>query len=288
MGVISLRKKVTIPDLFEKKKKGEKITMITSYDYPMTQIVNEAEIDIILVGDSLGMVVQGHESTVPVTLEEIIYHCKCVMRGNSSTFVVGDMPFLSYEVSPQEAVRNAGRIMKEGGVDAVKLEGGVRVADKVEAIVKAGIPVMGHIGLTPQSVSLLGGFKVQGKDIDSAKKIIEDAIALEQAGVFSIVLECVPSGLAEIITKRVSVPTIGIGAGPNCDGQVLVLHDLLGLFKRFRPKFVKSYVNLYEIILKALVDYREEVKGGVFPGAEHSFSMNEEVLKALKEEYLGS
>ncbi len=281
-----MRKKVTIPDLFDKKKKNEKIVMITSYDYPMTQIVSEAEIDIILVGDSLGMVVQGRDSTVPVTMDEMVYHCKCVMRANPSCFVVGDMPFLSYEVSAQEAVKNAGRLMKEGGVDGVKLEGGVRVADKVEAIVKAGIPVMGHIGLTPQSVSLLGGFKVQGKDIDSARKIVEDAIALEQAGVFSIVLECVPSGLAEIITKRVSVPTIGIGAGPYCDGQVLVLHDLLGLFRRFRPKFVKAYIDLYDIILKTLIDYREEVKEGKFPTSEHSFSMNEEVLKTLKEEYL--
>lgn len=281
-----MRKKVTIPELLEKKKKGEKITMVTSYDYPMTQIVSEAEIDIILVGDSLGMVVQGKESTVPVTMEEMIYHCKCVMQANPSCFVVGDMPFLSYEVSVQEAVRNAGRLMKEGRVDAVKLEGGIRVADRVEAIVKAGIPVMGHIGLTPQSVSLLGGFRVQGKDIDSARKIIEDAIALEQAGVFSIVLECVPSGLAEIITKKISVPTIGIGAGPYCDGQVLVLHDLLGLFKRFKPKFVKTYIDLYDIILKTLIEYSNEVKEGRFPTSEHSFSMNEDVLRALEEEYL--
>ncbi len=285
MGV---RKKVTIPELHEKKKKGEKIVMITSYDYPMTQIVNEADIDIILVGDSLGMVVQGLDSTVPVTMEEIIYHCKCVMRGNKHAFVVGDMPFLSYEVSIEEAVRNAGRIMKEGGVDAVKLEGGVRMADRVEAIVRAGIPVMGHIGLTPQSVSLLGGFKVQGKSMDSARNIIEDAIALEQAGVFSIILECVPSGLAEIITKRVSVPTIGIGAGPYCDGQVLVLHDMLGLFKRFKPRFVKTYTELYDIILKALEEYRDEVKSGGFPTSEHSFTMNEEVYNQLKEEYLKS
>ncbi len=282
------RKKVTIPELHEKKKKGEKIVMITSYDYPMTQIVNEADIDIILVGDSLGMVVQGLESTVPVTMDEIIYHCKCVMRANKHAFVVGDMPFLSYEVSVEEAVRNAGRIMKEGGVDAVKLEGGVRMADRVEAIVRAGIPVMGHIGLTPQSVSLLGGFKVQGKSMDSARNIIEDAIALEQAGVFSIILECVPSGLAEIITKRVSVPTIGIGAGPYCDGQVLVLHDMLGLFKRFKPRFVKTYTELYDIILKALEEYRDEVKSGGFPTSEHSFTMNEEVYNQLKEEYLKS
>ncbi|MCD6363792.1 MAG: 3-methyl-2-oxobutanoate hydroxymethyltransferase [Synergistetes bacterium] len=283
-----MRKKVTIPELYEKKKKGEKIVMITSYDYPMTQIVNEADIDIILVGDSLGMVVQGLESTVPVTMDEIVYHCRCVMRANKHAFVVGDMPFLSYEVSIEEAVRNAGRIMKEGGVDAVKLEGGVRMADRVEAIVRAGIPVMGHIGLTPQSVSLLGGFKVQGKSIDSARNIIEDAIALEQAGVFSIILECVPSGLAEIITRKVSVPTIGIGAGPHCDGQVLVLHDMLGLFKRFKPRFVKTYIELYDIILKALEEYRDEVKSGGFPTSEHSFTMNEEVYNQLKEEYLKS
>lgn len=282
-----MRGKVTIGELMEKKASGQKIVMVTSYDFPMTCAVNDADVDLILVGDSLGMVVQGQSGTVPVTMEQMIYHCQCVVRGNRHAFVVGDMPFMSYEVSAEEAVRNAGRLVKEGGVDAVKLEGGRRVADRVRAITAAGIPVMGHIGLTPQSATMLGGFKVQGKDLDSARAIVEDALALEEAGAFSLVLECIPAPLASVITRRLRIPTIGIGAGPDCDGQVLVLHDMLGLFKRFRPKFVKAYASLYEEAVRALSAYRDEVRSGVFPGPEHSFSMSEETARLLEKEYLG-
>ncbi len=281
-----MQKKITIPQLIEKKQKKEKITMLTCYDYSFAKILEDAGIDIILVGDSLGMVVQGHDSTVYVELEDIIYHCRCVKRAIKTAFIVGDMPFLTYEASPFDAVKNAGRIIKEGGADAVKLEGGIRVIDRVKAILDAGIPVMGHIGLTPQTATMLGGFRVQGKDVDSARKIIEDAKALSEAGVFALVLECVPYNLAKLITELVSVPTIGIGAGSFCDGQVLVLYDMLGLFEGFKLKFVKQYLNLYSQIKDAVSLYINEVKQSVFPSIdEHSFSMNEEVYHKLKEEY---
>ena len=277
------KKKVTIPYLQKKKTEGKKITMLTAYDYPISQMVNEAEIDIILVGDSLAMVFQGLTSTVPVTVEETIYHCKAVMRGNITSHVVGDMPFLSYQTSIRDAIYNAGLIMKEGGVDSVKLEGGERMADVVYAITKAGIPVMGHIGLTPQSASQLGGFRVQGKDVESARQVIKDALALEEAGAFALILEAVPSKLAKIITEKVKIPTIGIGAGPYCDGQVLVTHDMLGVFDKFRPKFVKVYADIRKQIIDALVKYREEVENIEFPTKEYSYEVTEEVEKMFEE-----
>lgn len=278
------RKKVTILDLQEKKQRGEPITMLTAYDYPTALLVDRAGMDIILVGDSLAMVVLGHENTVAVTMEEMLHHCKAVARGAKYPLLVGDMPFLSYQVDRREAVRNAGRFLKEGGMDVVKLEGGQEMADTVKAIVDAGIPVMGHIGLTPQSISKLGGFRVQGKSVEAAKKLLADAAALEEAGAFSIILEAVPDRLAQLITERVEIPTIGIGAGPHCDGQVLVIHDLIGLFDRFTPKFVKRYANIFPILTQALEQYREEVLSGAFPGKEHSFTMPDEVYEALLRE----
>lgn len=278
------RKKVTILDLKKKQENGEPITMLTAYDYPTGLLVDQAGIDIILVGDSLAMVVLGHENTVSVTMDEMLHHCRAVARGAKHPLLVGDMPFLSYQVDVREAVRNAGRFLKEGGVDVVKLEGGQEMTSTVRAIVDAGIPVMGHIGLTPQSISKLGGYRVQGRDVASAKALIEDALALEEAGVFGLLLEAIPSPVAMLITERLSVPTVGIGAGPHCDGQVLVIHDLIGLFDRFVPKFAKQYANLSAIISEALQRYREEVVAGDFPGAEHSYTMSTDVLQALRKE----
>jgi len=274
-------RKVTILDLQAKKERGEPITMLTAYDYPTALLVDTAEIDVILVGDSLAMVVLGHENTLAVTMDEMIHHCKAVSRGARNPFLVGDMPFMSYQISKTEAVANAGRFLKEGGMEAVKLEGGQEVVETIRAIVDAGIPVMGHIGLTPQSISKLGGYRVQGRDIEAARKLLDDAAALEEAGCFSIILEAIPDRLAKLITERASVPTIGIGAGPHCDGQVLVIHDLIGLFDRFTPKFVKKYTNVNAQILKALQEFREEVKTGTFPTAEHSYSISDEVFEAL-------
>jgi len=271
--------KATIPGFLKAKKEGHKIRMVTAYDYPTAAIIDQTEIELILVGDSLGMVMLGYEGTVPVTMEEMIHHIKAVVRGARNTFIVGDLPFMSYNVSVEQAVTNAGRIMKEGGADCVKLEGGLDFADTVRAIVKAGIPVMGHIGLTPQTASALGGFKVQGKDMESAKQIYEDALALEEAGAFALVLEAIPAPLAKIITEKLRIPTIGIGAGVHCDGQVLVLHDLLGLFDRFVPKFVKRYAKMDDSIREALNTYAAEVASQVFPGPEHSFSGNEDELR---------
>jgi len=278
------RTKVTIPMLARMKAEGKKIRMITAYDYPTALLVDRAGIDIILVGDSLAMVVLGHENTVAVTMDEMLHHCRAVARGAKYPLLVGDMPFLSYQVDRREAVRNAGRFLKEGGMDVVKLEGGQEMADTVKAIVDAGIPVMGHIGLTPQSISKLGGFRVQGKSVEAAKKLLADAAALEEAGAFSIILEAVPDRLAKLITERVKIPTIGIGAGPHCDGQVLVIHDLIGLFDRFTPKFVKRYANIFPILTQALEQYRQEVLSGAFPGREHSFTMPDEVYEALLRE----
>jgi 3-methyl-2-oxobutanoate hydroxymethyltransferase len=274
-------KKITLLDLKAKKEQGEKITMLTAYDYPFAQLVDEAGIDIILVGDSLGMVVLGYESTLPVSMEEMLHHIKAVKRAVKRAFLIGDMPFMSYQTSVEEAVRNAGRFMK-AGCDAVKLEGGQEVTDKVAAIVKAGIPVLGHIGLTPQSIAQLGGYRVQGKDVQSAKKLVQDALALEKAGVFGIVLECVPYQLAKLITERCSVITIGIGAGPYCDGQVLVIHDLLGLTFSHKPKFVKTYVNLVPQIRQALSQYQTEVKEGTFPDLNHAYSLSKETWETIK------
>jgi len=263
--------KITILDIYKKKAEGKKITMLTAYDFPMAQIVDQAGIDMILVGDSLGMVVQGVTSTLPVTMDEMIYHTKMVSRAASSAMVVGDMPFLSYQTHKAEAVRNAGRFLKEAGAEAVKLEGGSQMAETVRAIVNAGIPVVAHIGLTPQYVHMLGGFKVQGKDEAAREKILADARAVQDAGAFSVVLEAMPASLAREIHDMLHIPTIGIGAGPDCDGQVLVIHDILGLFDRFTPKFVKKYANLKDQALKAVKEYKQDVEGGKFPSEEHSF-----------------
>lgn len=276
------RKKVTITDLKNKKRDKKKITMLTAYDYPMARLVDDAGIDSILVGDSLGMVVLGLDSTVPVTMDEMIHHAKAVRRGTKYAFLIGDMPFMSYQVSKEDAIRNAGRFMKEAGCDAVKLEGGSEVAETTKAIVDAGIPVLGHIGLTPQTISKLGGFKVQGKDAKAANKLLEDALELEKCGCFAVVLECVPDKVAKLITEKLSIPTIGIGAGVDCDGQVLVTNDMVGLFDRFVPKFVKQYVKLSVSISDAFRKYREEVENRSYPDAEHSFTIKDEEAKKLK------
>ena len=276
------RSKVTIPYLMEKKRTGNKVTMLTAYDYSMAFIMDQAGVDTILVGDSLGMVVLGYNSTVPVTMDEMIHHCKAVRRGTEYAFLVGDMPFMSYQASVEEGVRNAGRFLKEAGCDAVKLEGGVEMAETVAAMVRVGIPVVGHIGLTPQTATSLGGFKVQGKDLESAQKQLDSARALDEAGACSLVLECVPDKLAKKITESVRMPTIGIGAGADCDGQVLVSNDLLGLFRKFTPKFVKKYADLFPSIDEAFKTYIQEVTSGTFPSAEHSFVMQEEDLEGLK------
>ena len=275
------RKKVTISDLMDKKEKGRKITMMTAYDYPTAQMVDQAGIDTILVGDSLGMVVLGYSSTVPVNMEEMIHHTKAVTRGTTYSFVIGDMPFMSYQISIEAAIENAGRFIKEGGCEAVKLEGGTEVAHIVKAIVTAGIPVCAHIGLTPQTATMLSGFKVQGKDADSARNLIDSAKDLEKAGAFMIVMECIPDILASRITKELSIPTIGIGAGKDCDGQVLVYHDTVGLFERFTPKFVKQYIKLGPMITDALKDFKREVEEGIFPGEEHIFKMSKEEVEKI-------
>jgi 3-methyl-2-oxobutanoate hydroxymethyltransferase len=276
------RKKITPVDIQAMKKAGKKITMLTAYDYPLALLEDRAGMDIILVGDSLAMTVLGYENTLPVTMDEMIHHTRAVARGARSALILGDMPFMSYNTSEREAILNAGRFMKEGRADAVKLEGGAAVKDTVKAIVRAGIPVMGHIGLTPQTISMLGGFKVQGKDAQGAQKIIDDALLLEEAGAFAVLLEAVPAPIAKRVTERLTVPTIGIGAGVDCDGQVLVVHDMLGLFDRFTPKFVKKYVNLSEVILKAFEAYREDVITGTFPTDQHSFHIDEKELGKIK------
>lgn len=277
-------KKITIHDIQQAKKEGRKITMMTAYDYPFGLIADEAGVDIVLVGDSLGMVVMGLDGTVEVTMEQMIHHIKAVVRGCKNAMVVGDMPFMSYNTTIPEAIANAGRLMKAGGCDVVKLEGGVHFAPTVEAIVKAGIPVQGHIGLTPQTASALGGFKMQGKNVAAAKQIIDDAKALEAAGAFSIVVEAVPSPLGELIAQSVDIPVIGIGAGNKVDGQVLVTHDMIGLFDKFVPKFVKQFTQIKPAIIEALTTFKEEVTDESFPGPEHSFSMPEDALEELKKQ----
>lgn len=276
------RKKVTILDLLNKKKDGKKITMLTAYDFAMASFIDQVGIDMILVGDSLGMVVLGYDSTVPVTMDEMLHHCRAVRRGTRWAFLVGDMPFMSYNVSREEGIRNAGRFLKEAGCDAVKLEGGKEVADTVGAIVQAGIPAVAHIGLTPQTAGKLGGFKVQGKDLNSAQELLDAALALQAAGASAVVMECIPDKLAGLITRTLKIPTIGIGAGPECDGQVLVTNDLLGLFEKFTPKFVKQYAKLFPSIKAALDAYKQEVEKGLFPGPEHSFAMDAQALSRLK------
>ncbi len=267
------RKKVTLPDLQAKKERGEPITMLTAYDCVLAQACDRAGIDILLVGDSYGMVVLGYDSTVPVTMDEMIIACQAVARGAKSALLVGDMPFMSYQADAAEAVRNAGRFLKEANMDAIKLEGGREVAPITRAITDAGIAVMGHIGLTPQSISKLGGYRTQGANARAARKLLDDALALQDAGCFSIVLEKVPERVAELISQKLTIPTIGIGAGVNCDGQVLVIHDVLGLFERFTPKFVKKYAQLHQPIAEALAAYKADVESRAFPAAEHSFSM---------------
>ncbi len=274
--------RVTIGQIKEMKQKGEKIAMLTSYDYSTAKIVDEAGIPLILVGDSLGVVMLGYESTIPVTMEEMLHHTKAVVRGTKHALIVGDMPFMTYHVSVEDAVRNAGRFIQEGDCQAVKMEGGVGVAEKVRRVVQCGIPVMGHIGLTPQSVNQLSGFKIQGKTPEAAKRLLEDARALEEAGAFAVVIETVPAQLSALITQKVGIPTIGIGAGAGCDGQVQVINDMLGSFSDFVPKHAKQYVKLTEIIGKAVADYSAEVKSGAFPTEKQSFSMEEDILKELQ------
>jgi len=261
----------TIVDIKKMKTQGEKITVLTAYDYPMASILDESEIDMILVGDSLGMVVLGYDSTVPVTMDDMLHHTRAVARGARKSMIVADMPFLSYQVSAEAAMTNAGRFLKEADAQAVKLEGGREHADLIRKMTMSGIPVMAHLGLTPQSIHQLGGFKVQGKKEDAAEKILQDALILEEAGAFSVVLECIPEKLAAEITGTLSIPTIGIGAGVRCDGQVLVLNDMLGLYEKMTPKFVKKYINLNLEIKNAVKQYIQEVKTGAFPDAEHSF-----------------
>jgi 3-methyl-2-oxobutanoate hydroxymethyltransferase len=273
--------RVTLGQIKEMKPRGERITMLTAYDYTTAQLLDRAGIDMLLVGDSLGMVVLGYESTLPVTMEDMIHHTRAVTRGTQRAFVVADMPFMTYHASIPEAIHNAGRFLQEAGAQAVKIEGGVSVAETMKRIVECGIPVMGHIGLTPQSINQLGGFKVQGKTSEAAARLIADAKALEEAGSFAIVLECVPAPLSKLISERISVPTIGIGAGVHCDGQVQVISDLLGLFADFIPKHAKQYAKLGEEIRAAAARYIEEVKSSAFPTAKESFAMDESNLSGL-------
>ncbi len=279
-----MKDKILVADIIRKKDKGEKIAMLTAYDAGFASLLDKAGVDILLVGDSLGMVVLGYESTVPVTMDEMLHHAKAVKRGSKHALLVGDMPFLSYQTDSIEAVRNAGRFMKEAGCDAVKLEGGQEVSETVRVIVKAGIPVMGHIGLTPQTAGQLGGYTVQGKDLASARVLLAAARSLVEAGVFALVLECIPDQLGRIITAEIPIPTIGIGAGSFCDGQVLVTHDLVGLFEKFRPRFVKQYTNLAPRIEEAVGRFLQEMRAGEFPDEEHSFPSQNNLQELLLSE----
>ncbi|MCH7586746.1 MAG: 3-methyl-2-oxobutanoate hydroxymethyltransferase [Chloroflexi bacterium] len=278
------RKKITIRTFAIKKKNNEKISMLTAYDYPMALAAERAEIDSILVGDSLGMVVLGYDTTLPVTMQDMLHHCKAVARGAKYPLLIGDMPFMSYQVSAEDALRNAGRFLQEAGMDAIKLEGGRERKKAIELIVSAGIPVMGHLGLTPQSVHQLGGFRAQGKTAVDATKLLEDALILQDAGCFSIVLETIPARLAGLVSETLEIPTIGIGAGVDCDGQVLVTHDLLGMFERFVPKFVKQYSHLHQEMVQAFTDYKLDVESRLFPEDEHSFKMLDEDWNTLLDE----
>ncbi|GKX66628.1 3-methyl-2-oxobutanoate hydroxymethyltransferase [Inconstantimicrobium mannanitabidum] len=273
--------KNTVLTFKQSKIDGKKLTMLTAYDYSMAKIIDESGVDGILIGDSLGMVVKGEEDTLSVTVEEIIYHTKAVKRGAKNALIVADMPFLSYHVSKEQAILNAGRLVKEGGANAVKLEGGANVIEQIRGIVNAQIPVMGHLGLTPQSVNAFGGFKVQGKSEETAKKLIEDAKLIEEAGAFAIVLEGIPAKVAELITKSVSIPTIGIGAGKECDGQILVYQDMLGMFNDFIPKFVKQYANIGNVMREAINSYIMEVQNDTFPEEKHCFKIDENELNKL-------
>ena len=275
-------KKLTVRDIIELKGAGEKIVMLTAYDASCGRLLDRSGVEIVLVGDSLGMVILGYESTVPVTMEEMLHHSRAVKHGVERALLVGDMPFLSYQVETRDAIINGGRFLKEAGCDAVKLEGGLEVCETVAAMVRAGIPVMGHIGLTPQTAGALGGYKVQGRDAQSARRLLAEAKGLAEVGAFALVLECIPDKLAAAITASIAIPTIGIGAGLECDGQVLVSHDLLGMFGKFVPSFVKRYADLAPQIAGAITAFRDEVKSGVYPDAEHSFIMQGEVEDLLK------
>lgn len=274
--------RTTVTQIRELKQKGERIVMLTSYDYSTARIVDEVGVPLVLVGDSLGMVVLGYESTIPVTMDEMIHHTRAVVRGTKKAMVIGDMPFMTYHISVEDALRNAARFIQEGGAQAVKLEGGVNVADKIKRIVECGIPVMGHIGLTPQSILQFGGFKAQGKTPEAATRLLKDAQAVEQAGAFSVVLETVPAPLATLITGKISIPTIGIGAGAGCSGQVQVINDILGSFADFVPKHAKQYVKLSDYVRKAVTEYYDEVRAGTFPTDKQSLSMDESVLEELR------
>ena len=273
----------TITTFKKQKAEGDKITMVTCYDYSMAKLMDQADMNILLVGDSLGMVMMGLPDTLGVTMDDMVHHTLCVSRGAENAFVLGDMPFLSYHVSKEQAVENAGRLMKEAGANGVKLEGGAGVCPQIEAIVKAQIPVCAHIGLTPQSINAFGGFKVQGKSVEAAKQIIEDAKAVEAAGASMVVLEGIPAKLASIITDTVNIPTIGIGAGAGCDGQVLVYQDMLAMFSDFTPKFVKHFAEVGDVMRQAFADYAKEVKAGTFPDEEHSYAIDDEVIEAVKQ-----
>lgn len=276
--------KNTVSTLLKQKQSGDKITMLTAYDYTTAKIMDECGVNAILIGDSLGMVMLGYENTLPVTMEDMIHHTKAVARGAENAFVVADMPFMSYQVSVQEAVINAGRLIKEGGANAVKLEGGAEVCEQIRAIVNASIPVVAHLGLTPQSVNVFGGFKVQGKNIDNAKKLISDAVKIQEAGACAVVLEGIPAKLADIITKKLFIPTIGIGAGNGCDGQVLVYQDMLGLTTGHTPKFVKRFAEAGAVMRQGITDYISETKAGSFPAEEHTYAVDDEVISELLKE----
>ncbi|MDO8729581.1 MAG: 3-methyl-2-oxobutanoate hydroxymethyltransferase [Candidatus Omnitrophota bacterium] len=281
---------MTIPELLRRTERGEKLTMLTAYDLPVARLLDEAGVDVVLVGDSLGMVALGYSATVPVTMEEMLHHCKAVRRGVTRALVVGDMPFMSFNIAVKETVRNAGRFLKEAGCDAVKVEGGQGSEESlqaVQAIVQAGIPVLGHLGLTPQTAGRLGGFKVQGKTAETAVKLLESALELESAGCFGVVLECVPTLVAQEISRRLKIPTFGIGAGPHCDGQVLVTHDLLNLTGSFHPKFARAFARLDREILSALSKFKKAVKQGTFPSAAESTAMDPEQAKRFKESLRG-
>ncbi|MDE6833326.1 MAG: 3-methyl-2-oxobutanoate hydroxymethyltransferase [Ruminococcus sp.] len=274
--------KNTVATILKQKQSGEKITMLTAYDYTTARIIDECGINSILVGDSLGMTMLGYDTTLPVTMEDMIHHTKAVTRGAENAFVVADMPFMSYQTSTYDAVVNAGRLIKEGGASAVKLEGGAEVCEQIRAIVDSSIPVVAHLGLTPQSVNAFGGFKVQGKTLERAKQIIEDALKIQEAGACAVVLECVPAKLAEIITEKLSIATIGIGAGNGCDGQVLVYQDMLGLTTGHTPKFAKMFADAGEAFRKGINAYIEETKNGTFPAQEHTFSIDDDIIAEIR------
>ena len=278
-----MAQKVSLLDLQQKKADGKPITMLTAYDYPGATLVDEAGIDIILVGDSLAMTVLGYPNTVAITVDEMLHHCKAVARGAQHALLVGDMPFMSYQINRTEAIRNAGRFLKEAQMDAVKLEGGGDVVETIRSIVKAGIPVMGHLGLTPQTATMLGGYKIQAKTAETAQSLLDDALALQDAGCFAIVIEAIPAAVGAFVSAKLKIPTIGIGAGQKCDGQVLVFHDVLGIFDKFTPKFVKQYANLRQPIVDAFKAYVNDVESGTFPADEHSFKIEADELQKLKD-----